>query len=161
MAEDHRVNINRSDKWEALVQNLTTKALMGKKNPVFRTIKELMCFAAFLGYSKGHREPLGEGKKHDIQWMIFENDDSKDFVHLIAVADRKDTEILKEGKHSECVKIFEEYANGGLKLIADAQSRFNTGENNPDKAIMELLDEMGCLTKAVEPATGENISFDA
>lgn len=137
-------NINRSRIHEEMVQRLAMEKLPGAERTLFPTIRELLCFAALLGYSESRRIPLDRDKGvEDISYQQFERGDAEDLIYLIALAETKDPEILKDGEESRCAEIFEEYANGGLQILREAMLR--GGAEYPDRDILELLKERAYL----------------
>ncbi|MBD3754139.1 MAG: DNA phosphorothioation-associated protein 4 [Gammaproteobacteria bacterium] len=144
-------NINRSRIHEEMVQRLAMQKLPDTDRTLFPTIRELLCFAALLGYSEKRRIPLDREKGvEDISYQQFERGDAEDLIYLIALAETKDPEILKDGEESRCAEIFEEYANGGLQILREAMLR--GGGEYPDRDILELLKERGYLdTEDKEP----------
>ncbi len=151
-------NINRSRLYEDIVQRLAAQSLPGTDRRLFPTIRELLCFAAVLGYSEGRKVPLDRSQGvEDVSYQQFERGDAENLIYLIALADSQDINTVREDNEDECARIFEEYANGGLGLIKDYLLR--EGGEYPDRAIMRLLHERGYM-KVVqsEPDTGA-ISF--
>jgi len=137
-------NINRSRVHENMVQRLAMEKLPGADRTLFPTIRELLCFAALLGYSENRRLPLDRDKGvEDISYQQFERGNAEDLVYLIALAATKDPEILKDGEESRCAEIFEEYANGGLQIIQESMLR--GGGEYPDRDILEFLKEQKYL----------------
>ncbi|MER8464534.1 DNA phosphorothioation-associated protein 4 [Mesorhizobium sp. M1396] len=137
-------NINRSRVHEEMVQRLVSK-LAGMPRALFPTIRELLCFAALLGYSEKRRTPLDKNDGvEDVSYQQFERGDAEDLIWLIALAEMKDTEILKDGEEGRCAEIFEEYANGGLFILREVLQR--SGGEYPDRAIVDALHEMKYLT---------------
>ena len=135
-------NVNRSQKYEALVQGL---ARQGNGGSVFSTIRELMCFAALLGYELGAREQLPTDKGvEDIQISIFENNDSIDYIYMIAVGETGGTDVLRSDSEIDMVTIFEEYAHGGLGIIEDWMNQFSDTEGF--KAIIQGLYSSGFIS---------------
>lgn len=151
-------NINRSRVHEEMVQRLAVEKLPGSDRTLFPTIRELLCFAALLGYSESRRIPLDKEKGvEDVSYQQFERGDAEDLIYLIALADSKDPEILKDGEESRCAEIFEEYANGGLQILGEALRR--GGGEYPDRDILELLKEHGYLSADEEEPDVSGISF--
>lgn len=149
---DRAPNINRSRIHEDLVQRLSTQTIPGSDRKLFPTIRELLCFAALLGFSEQRRVPLDRSQGvEDISYQQFEREPAaEDLLWTIAVAETGDVEVLREGEEVRCAQIFEEYANGGLALIKDFMLR-NGGEY-PDRALMALLKERKYLqTAQAEP----------
>jgi dnd system-associated protein 4 len=151
-------NINRSRIHEDMVQRLSTQKMPDTDRTLFPTIRELLCFAALLGYSERRRLPLDRNKGiEDISYQQFERGDAEDLIFLIALADSKDPEILKDGEESRCAEIFEEYANGGLQIIHEAMLR--GGGEYPDRDILEFLRENKYLNVNDEEPDVSSISF--
>jgi len=144
-------NIHRSKVYEDLVQRLATQPVPGSERKLFPTLREVLCFAALLGFSEGRRLPLDRSQgTEDISYQQFEADAAaEDLLWTLAVAESQDVEVLREGEEGRCATIFEEYANGGLALIKDYFLR-NGGEY-PDKALLALLRERSYL----QPAAAE------
>lgn len=143
----HSPNINRSRVHEEYVQKLAAIPLPGSDRRLFPTIRELLCFAALLGFSEKRRVPLDRSKGvEDVSYQQFERDDSHNLIFLIALAETEDPDILREGQEAQCAEIFEEYANGGLAIIKDHLLR--EGGEYPDRALMSMLRERGYLVPA-------------
>lgn len=151
-------NINRSRIHEDMVQRLAMIKLPGTDRTLFPTIRELLCFSALLGYSEGRRIPLDRSEgTEDVSYQQFERRDAEDLIFLIALADSKDPEILKDGEEGRCAEIFEEYANGGLQVLRDAMLR--SGGEYPDRDILELLKKSGYLNIEEAEPDIDGISF--
>lgn len=154
----NRANINRSRLYEETVQLLAAQKLPGSDRSLFPTIRELLCFAALLGYSEKRRVPLDRSKGvEDVSYQQFERGDAEDLIYLIALAETHDPEILKDGEENRCAESFEEYANGGLGLITDALLR--SGGEDPNRTILELLRSKGYLEDWQTEADLSSISF--
>jgi len=137
-------NINRSRVYEDTVQRLAMIKLPNAERALFPTIRELLCFAALLGYSEERRAPLDRTDGvEDVSYQQFERGDTEDLIYLIALAETKDPEVLKNGYESRCAEIFEEYANGGLQILHD--TLLKSGGEYPDRDILELLLKSGYL----------------
>lgn len=133
-------NINRSRVYEDVVQRLATEPLPGTTRRLFPTIREVLCFAALLGYSERRRVPLDRSQGvEDVSYQQFERGDAEDLIFMIALAEVQDISVLREGEEPRCAEIFEEYANGGLSIIKDYLLR--SGGEYPDRALMSLLRE--------------------
>ena len=137
-------NINRSRVYEDIVQKLAAVPLPDSDRRLFPTIRELLCFAALLGYSEGRRVPLDRSQGvEDISYQQFERGDAEHLIFLIALAESQDTDVLREGEEVRCAEIFEEYANGGLGIIKDFLLR--SGGEYPDRALMGMLHDLKYL----------------
>lgn len=151
-------NINRSRIHEDMVQRLAMLKLPGTERTLFPTIRELLCFAALLGYSEKRRLPLDKDKGvEDVSYQQFERGEAEDLIYLIALAETKDPEILKDGEEGQCALIFEEYANGGLQIMREAMLR--GGGEYPDRDILELLKERKYLNLDDDDPDVSGISF--
>jgi len=150
--------IYRSRVHEPMVQRLAMTKLPGADRTLFPTIRELLCFAALLGYSEGRRSKLDrEAGVEDVSYQQFERGDAEDLIYLLALAETKDPEVLKEGEEQRCADIFEEFANGGLEILAQTLRR--TGGEHPDRDILELLLKSGYLNIEDGEPDVSNISF--
>jgi dnd system-associated protein 4 len=137
-------NINRSRVYEDIVQRLAGQPLPDSDRRLFPTIRELLCFAALLGFSEDRKLPLDRSQgTEDISYQQFERGDAENLIYLIALASEEDTNVLREGNEGQCAEIFEQYANGGLAIIKDSLLR--AGGEYPDRALMSLLKEKGYL----------------
>ena len=151
-------NINRSRIHEDMVQRLAMLKLPGADRTLFPTIRELLCFAALLGYSEGRRIPLDrDAGVEDVSYQQFERGDAEDLIYLIALAETKNAEVLKDGEESRCAEIFEEYANGGLQVMREAM--LQSGAEYPDRDILELLLKSGYLNVEDAEPDVARISF--
>ncbi len=151
-------NINRSRVHEDMVQKLAVQKLNDAQRAIFPTIRELLCFAAILGFSENRRIPLDKDKGvEDISYQQFERGDSEDLIYLIALAESKDANILRDGNENSCAEIFEEYVNGGLQVIEEALVR--GGGEYPDRDIMEMLREKGHLQEDGSRSEEKEIIF--
>ena len=152
-------NINRSALHEKMVQRLCAVKLPDAQRTLFPTIRELLCFAALLGFSEKQRVPLDRSKGvEDVSYQQFERGDAEDLIYLIALAATKDPELLRDGREGECAQIFEEYANGGLQILADWIAR--SGGEFPDRAILQGLSERKFLELSDAEDGGDlNIAF--
>ena len=151
-------SIDRSSVHEELVQRLAMLKLPEKQRSLFPTIRELLCFAAMLGYSERRRLPLDRPKGvEDLAFQIFERGEAVDIIFLIALAETKDSEVLKDGNEDKCALIFEEYANGGLQILGETMLR--GGGEKPDQHILEFLNEREYLPVGNEEPDVSGINF--
>ena len=105
-----------------LVKALTESE--GKTGP-FKTYADVIVFAASLAIKKNKRVPLTEISQKEpgpISIEVFWSRGYDSVIKLIAIAHTKDTKILcptNEKIEENRIKIFEEYANGGLEILTD------------------------------------------
>src|SRR5690348_14617502 len=96
-------SIRRDEKHENTVKLLSEYPHPDGSRSVFPTMRELLCFAAVLGYHYGQKPDLGN-KSIEIPARIFENSDTAmDLMFLIGLADRRDAEVLRDGNEDEVV----------------------------------------------------------
>jgi len=127
--------------------------------PIFPTMRELICFAAVLGFEKERKRPL-ESDTSEIDGRTFENhQQSLDLIYLLALADGKDVEILREGNEDRTIDILEQYAQGGFELL-DAWLKETPEDEYGDEAILNALGKHGFLeqVRAVDDAV-QDVSF--
>lgn len=149
-------NINRSTIHEPMVQKLAIEKLPELGKSVFPTIRELLSFAALLGYSEGRKVPLDKNSgTEDIGGSVYEHHEAMEIIFALAIAEIKSSEILKEGNEEKCATIYEEYANGGLELISEWLTAH--ADQSPDKAIYTGLLDAGYLKAEVEGELEDDI----
>lgn len=116
MSEEKKINwrtigVKRERKFEQMIAKLSS----GEKN-IFKFNKDLMVFAAMIGYSKNDRNPL-DSDTIDIILDTYSSDQKDGFIYLLALMDQRDATCLKDENLHKSVEVFEEYCNGGLKII--------------------------------------------
>lgn len=151
--------IKRSKQHETLVRQLAEINHPEVGRPIFPTMRELICFAAMLGFEKERKKPLGQVTM-EIDGRTFENhQQSIDLIYLIALADAKDAEILREDKEDKALDIFEQYAEGGFETISGWLAAKPEDENG-DQAILMGLSKEGFLELARDvDSANADISF--
>ncbi|NER48345.1 MAG: DNA phosphorothioation-associated protein 4 [Symploca sp. SIO1A3] len=91
----------------------------------FQTYADVVVFAATLGAQRNKRIPLGTISKKEpapIGLEIFVSRGYDLVLKLIAIAETKDTKIISPSDNvaqEKRIRIFEEYANGGLDILRD------------------------------------------
>ena len=103
----------------------TLQALGGANAKLFPTLRDALSFAAALGYRERRRLEFDEkAGREDIQSQIYNGNEAVDLIFAIGLAEAKSAEILKPDNEKECIKIFEEYANGGLAILTEWIERY-------------------------------------
>lgn len=151
--------IKRSKQFETLVRQLAETNHPEAGRAIFPTMRELMCFAAVLGFEKQRKKPLGQATM-EIDGRTFENhQQSLDLIYLIALAEARDAEILREDNEDKALETFEQYAEGGFEIMSSWLAAKPEDENG-DQAILMALGKEGFLQLArdVDSATVD-ISF--
>jgi dnd system-associated protein 4 len=123
-------------------------ALTGKDGP-FRANYEALLFAAALGKRKGQRTPF-EKSGEQIRYALVENRPYGDvLIDLLAATENPgDAKILADERLGERLRIFEEYANGGLHYL---QGEVNARGSRDLVAIVSSL-----VLEALTPAPAED-----
>jgi dnd system-associated protein 4 len=109
------------DKAELVRNLLDAKATTGP----FQTYADVIAFAASLGARYQKRVPINEvsiSEPAPISLEIFISRGYDWLIQLLAIAETEDSKILSSydsKAEEERVKIFEEYANGGLEKLRD------------------------------------------
>jgi len=88
------------------------------KDGFFPTFKDLLVFAAALGYKYNTRIPFSENLE-PIHLSVFQNEEIN-FIDILALGETADINIIDPNDEEAVEKkllIFEEYANGGLELL--------------------------------------------
>ena len=85
---------------------------------MFPTLREALTFCAVLGFKERRKKPLnGAIGTEDIAGAQYQSNDAVDMMFALALADAANSDILRPDREADCVKIYEEYANGGLELV--------------------------------------------
>ena len=147
------VNVLRNRKYEPLVEKLCSQKSSYSNKPLFEFNKDLMVFAAVLGYSLSEKERVD---KNGIQITLntYSSDDKDGYIYLIALLEKRNVEILKQGNIREAVKIFEEYCNGGLSVIQSWMDD-NPGDiEGVDTLVEKIFDQL--VKCSVDGGTEQN-----
>jgi len=107
------VGVKRERNHEALTQRLTVSG-----TTIFSYLKDLMVFAAMVGYSENKRVSLS-GPTIEISLDTYSSDQKDGFIYLLGLIETRRGICLKNENLRETVKVFEEYCNGGLYIITD------------------------------------------
>jgi dnd system-associated protein 4 len=151
--------IKRSATHEDLVRRLAETPHPISNKSIFPTMRELLCFAAVLGFEHEMRRPL-LGQTLEIEGRIFLNSQQAvDLVYLIALASSRDADILREEREPEMVALFEEFANGGLEIL-QAWMCERPDDLHGDKAILSAMVKHNFLTSEKPPeAVAASVEF--
>ncbi len=112
--------VKRSRTYEATLQKLG-----GKESAIFGTLREALTFCAVLGYKERRRLPHDPNAgTEDIAGAQYQLNEAVDMVFALALADAKESDVLRPEREKDCVQTYEEYANGGLELVQSWIERF-------------------------------------
>lgn len=132
----------------------TLQALGGKEAVMFPTLREALTFCAVLGYKERRKKPFDPNAGlEDIAGAQYQLNDAVDMIFALALADRKNSDILRPEKEKECVQIYEEYANGGLDLIQSWIDRYS--DLSVEDAVWRGLNTIGVKPPASSKPAGE------
>ena len=112
---------------------------------VFLSYKDMLVFAACLGYSHDKRIPF-EGSLEPVGMHIFKGEYDEAIFNCIGLAETEDPTIMGEKCDSERVRIFEEYACGGLDII---KNRVYESPEDWDEALVALISEQYSTEKSI------------
>jgi len=92
--------------------------LLTSDEGVFGTYKDALVFAACLGAKRNKRIEFDKSSE-PINRQIFSGNFDEMVINVIAVSEKEDPFIIADDHDDEKVRIFEEYACGGLEIIHD------------------------------------------
>jgi dnd system-associated protein 4 len=130
MAEQPR-RVRRPKDKEDLVQRLTDG-----KDAVFPTYRELLIFAASLGFF--HEQKKGfTSSAEPIPWSYFANTPGEQLVDMLTAATVSDPSALgSTAEHFNLrLELFEQYANGGLEIL---HKELQLSNAPPDEVIRNM-----------------------
>lgn len=94
------------------------KKLCQEDNRIFLTYKDALVFAACLGFSRGKRRAF-EKSSEPVGLHIFKGDYDAAIFNCIGLSETNDPHIMGSDRESERIRMFEEYACGGLEILED------------------------------------------
>ena len=115
------------------------KRLMSSEdgNGPFRLQADVLAFAAALGAWRGRREPLPDSTAEPIRQDVFDRQGYDTLINLLAVQAEMSASVLEESDEmvAKRTKIFEEFANGGLGILAEE----TRGQVDLSQAILSVV----------------------
>ncbi|GBE65144.1 hypothetical protein MFM001_16060 [Mycobacterium sp. MFM001] len=144
------VRVRRPQQHEALMQELQNDAK-------FPTYRDILLFAAAVGYRQERRVPFSNAGGDPIRYepTMTAPPFSDTLINMIAaneVAD--DPEIMDVTRLEERVRIFEEYANGGLEYL---QEQINVRHKPADLVVVDLVTEAFADDGGAKPASVDEL----
>lgn len=137
--------LNRPKDKDDLLRQLT------EEGP-FQDIRDVLVFAAALGWHEGRHLPLG-AKGEAVRWETATNRrGTEPLVNMIAAVRTGDPEILASDRFDERLEIFEEYANGGLELLRGLLA------SDPRPPVDVILGLVQGVSRAAEEGEAVNLS---
>lgn len=123
------------------------EALRNPKHGAFSEIRDVLVFAAALGYARDRRVPF-EKTGEQIRWeTAIHRRGTETLVALLAVATSDDKEVLEDSRFPEQIRAFEEFANGGLEILAGI---LNKSARSARDEVLELVQ------RELRPPTGDD-----
>lgn len=92
------------------------KKLCQEDKKIFLTYKDALVFAACLGYHRERRVAFDRSSE-PVAMHIFRGEYDAAIFNCIGLAETKDPAIMGTSREAEKIRIFEEYACGGLEII--------------------------------------------
>jgi dnd system-associated protein 4 len=116
---------------------------------------DVLLFAAAVGYSQDRRVPF-TGTSGDVRYEVLTGPQFSDsLINMIAANTRSDDpEVLDAVRLEERVRIFEEYANGGLEYI---QEQINTRHKTAALVVLDIVTSAFAEDGGAEPVSVEEL----
>lgn len=112
-------------------------------NPVFKEKWRLLIFAAILGFKRDQKDPLGTTDQGAaIRSELFAKDPCfEGILNLMTLLLKGDSKLLTatDENDDQKIKLFEEYANGGLAILQD---KLQTSSYSLESVISFLAQEI-------------------
>ena len=122
----------------------------------FTTYRDVLLFAAAVGWGQDRRVPLkgsaGEGIRLEVLTNPAYSDSLISMIAVNAVSD--DPEILDAARLEERIRIFEEYANGGLEYI---QEQINTRRQTAALVVLDVVTNTLAHDGGIKPMSVEDL----
>ena len=135
----------------------TLQALGGKDAKLFPTLREAMSFCAVLGYKERRKKQLDpHAGTEDIAGAQYQINEAVDIVFALALAEAKNSDILRPEQERDCVQIYEEYANGGLELVQTWIDRYS--DVSVEDAVWRGLNTIGIKPPVPSKPTAEVVA---
>jgi dnd system-associated protein 4 len=100
--------------YHELYNELTSQADKKNEYEPFVLLKDAFMWAVALGVQSGKRRQI-ENREQLFRWYTLSKEQDIPLLQAIAIAETGDIEVLKNG--DEIIKIAEEYANEGIRII--------------------------------------------
>lgn len=143
------IGVKRERNHDALIARLSSA-----NKSIFQYLKDLMVFAAMVGYSRSERREL-KGDTIEIILETYHTDEKDGFIYLLGLLEHRDGQVLKDQNLRKCVSVFEEYCNAGLYVI-EAWLDDNPGDpTGIDTLLHNIFEKMAENEEAEEPINDE------
>jgi len=147
------IGVKRERKHDALIARLTLE-----NKSIFQYLKDMMVFAAMIGYSQGERRELS-GETIDIILETYATDEKDGFIYLLGLLELKDGQVLKDQNLRKCVEVFEEYCNAGLYFM-EAWLDDNPGDPSGVDTLLDKIYNQMAENEKTEAPNNDDIELD-
>ena len=143
------VRIRRPQQHEALMVELRDEA-------AFSTFRDILLFAAAVGVHFDRRVAFTSASGDPIRYETLTGPTfSEALVNMIAANELPDDpEIMDSSRLEERIKIFEDYANGGLEYI---QEQVNVRHQTADLVVIALVTEALSASGGAKPVSVDEL----
>ena len=144
MASEQPRRVRRPKDKEDLVQRLTEG-----KEAVFTTYRDLLIFAAALGYYHGRKTEI-KASSEPIPWQYFMNTPGEQLVDMLTAASVSDPSALGSSSEyfNERLALFEVYAAGGLEIISEELAASTAPPLDVIRSLILSVEAVGTVEKA-------------
>lgn len=111
------------------------KKLCQEEDKIFLTYKDALVFAACLGFQEGRRVAFDKSSE-PVALHIFKGEFDSTIFNCLGLAVTNDPSIMGANRDAEKIKIFEEYACGGLEII---EAEIFTGAGAWDQLFLSFV----------------------
>ena len=151
--------IRKPRQHEEFLDQLVGKGRFSENDAPFGFLYQALVFAAVIGFKANYREVLATGSGKDaIDYpQMSKNAHFESLLAIFAVLKNKDDHTCLSGDNAdERIKVFEEYACGGLTLLKEAQVGY--GGSLRDYVEAEVVRELTSIASVLESEEEESSS---
>jgi dnd system-associated protein 4 len=145
--------VKRDRRFESLILQMSEGGVS-----IFQNFKDIMVFAAMVGYSDNSRRTLESKDTVSIILDTYETDNKDTFIYLLALITNKNAECLKDENLMDSIKIFEEYCNSGLYII-EAWRDESPVETMVDIILKNIYDQIASVQLDVNSVDNSNLAL--
>ena len=142
-----KARVRRPEAYKELMQSLCKG-----DHAVFDTYADLLVFAAVLGQSRSETEAFSKTAEPVAMNIFSGRFDMTVFNTLAVNSQGNDPTIMSKDNVEAKIKIFEEYAHGGLKILDNILK--NSSEEDQQEPILNLLLRSNSENKVLSDITG-------
>lgn len=110
---------------------------------IFPTMREVMSFAAVVGFSRGVTAELAEGAVEIVDARnVQSGTEAMEVMTMLGIAHREALDLVAPDREDELVECFERYAEGGLNYLDDILGDV-PGDEEKRRVMETLVAEFG------------------